>query len=253
MVIYRLSEFRKTIRRGRIFLLVLLCVCMCFSGGLSASAGFTKLYVPGTLSFARKKGTVIIYVGDSRTMMLTFPGKWGNSRKNFYLCWVNGGNIKTISDKGQLTPYVKKAIKRYRKRCVVVLNMGVNGNSNPQGNARRIVSIYRKWMKRYPDVQFFVESVNPSIATGGPYSNDNIASLNEILKKKFPDIYIDTYTYLLKTKTIKPDGTGMKDNKEAVDGIDKYHYSWSTGKKIVQYTRKFVKRYRSSHQGSTGE
>ena len=202
----------------------------------SVYAGFTEIGEPGTKSYVTKKSKlpVILFVGDSRSMMCTYQGGKQPARKNFCFLWVNGGNVTVIKNKkGVLAPYLKKKIKKYRKRCVVVFNLGVNGNSHPKNNAKRIIRIYKWWMKQYPDVRFFGASVNPTIINGGPYSNKNVIKVNKYLKQEFdPEgIYIDTYSYLMKSGLITGNACGMRDN---------YHYNWSAAEKVLTKVRKSV-------------
>lgn len=232
----------KTTRRRcglSIIFLLLFCSFLTFHSQ-SAYAGFTKIGVPGYKSYVRKKDKrpVIILVGDSRTMMCTYQGGYQSARSNFCLCWVNGGTISVIGKKGKLTPYVEKKIRRYRKRCIVVLNLGVNGNSHPKKNARRIIKTYNRWMKRYPDVPFYVVSVNPTILNGGPYSEKNVEKVNKYLKKEYQPkgIYIDTWSMLKKSSLFKGKMRGMRDEK---------HYTWAASKKILKYIRKNTPETRS--------
>ena len=201
----------------------------------NAPAGPTRVGEPASQSFVRSSDhrKVILFVGDSRTMMCTYPGGSPPARSNYCFCWVNGGNINVIGKDGSLTPYVERMIRKYRRRCAVALNLGVNGNSNPKSNARRIIKIYRWWMKRYPDVRFYVVSVNPTILNSGSYSNGNVISVNKVLRKQFePEgIYIDTYTMLMESGLVTGSAPGMRDN---------YHYEWSVGKRILKYVRRFV-------------
>lgn len=179
------------------FLGITVCCFLLSFSSTNVYARYTKIGVASSQSYVKKrdKRPVIIFVGDSRAMQCTFPGGNPSSRKNYCFCWVNGGNVNVIGKKGKLTPYVKRMIRRYKQKCVVVLNLGVNGNSNPKHNAKRIIKIYRQWMKQYPKVRFFVVSVNPTILKRGPYSNKKVIALNKRLKKEFdPEgIYIDSY------------------------------------------------------------
>lgn len=198
-------------------------------------AGYTAPGIPGSKSYVKKKykTPVIILVGDSRTMMCTYPHGNLSARRNYCFCWVNGGNVKVIGKKGKLTPYVEKKIKKYKENCIVVFNMGVNGNSDPNTNAKRIIRIYRNWMKQYPKIPFYVVSVNPTLVQSGPYSNKRVIKLNKRLKEEFePEgIYIDTYSVLMKSKLIKGSAKGMRDS---------IHYNWNVGRKVLNYIRKTV-------------
>lgn len=210
------------------------CFLMCgFS--ITAYAGYTKVGTAASQDYVYSSDDrpVIIFVGDSRAMMCTYPKGKTASRSNFCFCWVNGGNVSVIRSSGSLTPHVTKMIERYRDRCVVALNLGVNGNSNPKSNANRIIKQYRRWMSLYPDVQFFVVSVNPTRMKNGPYSNNKVIQLNTRLKEEFePDgLYIDTYTPLMESGLVTGNAKGMR---------DMYHYKWSASRRILSLVRKAV-------------
>lgn len=215
----------------------LLLLVFCIMNCITLHAKTTGIGVPAKKSYVKKQysGRVIVFVGDSRVMMSTSGKGHKKVRDNFYMCWVNGGNVTVLKKNQKLTPYVKKAIDKYREKCVVVFNMGVNGNSSPKKNAKRIIKIYRRWMKEYPDVPFYVMSVNPTIETSGPYANSKVIKVNRYLKNEYDPkgIYIDCYRYLREKGIINNNGKGMK---------DKYHYKWSTSRKIMQYVRNTVEK-----------
>ena len=115
------------------------------------------------------------------------------------------------------------------------LDDDVQGNlkASFQGNAKRIIRIYRWWMKQYPDLRFVVESVNPTRLTKGSYSDKKVVKLNKRLRAAFePEgIWMDNYTVMLNQKIIKKSGYGFKDN---------YHYKWKTSKKMLRIVRNWV-------------
>ena len=194
--------------------MIVLFVCL-LTARQTAHARYTKVMVPASESHVSKKGKkqVIIYAGDSRTMMLTY-GSAGKARSRSAFCWVNGGGVSVINKGGSLESRLAAMIARYRDNCVVILNFGVNGNSNPEKNARRIIRIYRRWMKKYPDVSFYVMSLNPSGHTRGSYSNQKIKRTNAVLKEAFEGTgqYLDCYSYLLEKDIVSTGGKGMMDN-----------------------------------------
>lgn len=226
-----MSWLRKT--RIGMFLAALILCTMCFSG--NAFAVHTRVGVAAARSYVSSsyEGRVIIYAGDSRTMYMT-ADNLSSERKNAAFCWVNGGNISVISANGKLTPYLKNLIKRYRKHCVVVMNFGFNGNSNAAKNSRRVIKVYRRWMKDYPDVQFLVESVNPSGYSAGTYSNIKVDKLNKALKSEFQDQYMDISKKLLDSGAVTRAGKGLR---------DKRHYKTNVNKRIYRYIRAFIADY----------
>ena len=225
----------KPYRLFRTFSIVAL-FCLLMAGiSMSTHAGYTKIRVPASQEYvySSDKRPIIIFVGDSRTMMCTYPKGKQSARSNYVFCWVNGGNVSVIGNGGSLTSYVERMIRKYRDNCVVALNLGVNGNSNPQGNAGRIIQQYRRWMRKHPDVRFFVVSVNPTRIKTGPFANSKVIALNKRLKSEFePEgIYIDTYSVLMESGLVTGSEKGMRDLA---------HYNWSAGKKILMTVRKYV-------------
>ncbi len=178
-------------------------------------------------------GRVVIYAGDSRTMYMT-ADNLKNERTNCAFAWMNGGNGSCVSKTGRVTPLLKKLITQYRDNCVVVFNFGINGNGNASSNAKNLIKYYRWWMDKYPDVQFFVESVNPSGYKSSGYGNPKIDKLNKKLKKEFDDEYIDVSSYLLKKGIVSKTGKGTR---------DKLHYKLKTNRAIYKYINKFITKY----------
>lgn len=210
---------------------IIFILTLCFQADVHA--GYTKVGIAASQSYVNKNDNrpVIIFVGDSRAMMCTYPKNQSGIRSNFCFCWVNGGNVRVLQN--QLKPYVENMIRRYRGRCVVAFNLGVNGNSKPKGNARRMIRIYRQWMKRYQDVKFYVVSVNPTLSKAGPYANSKVIALNRYLKKEFePEgLYIDTCTPITESGLVTGKAKGMRDD---------YHYKWSVSRRCLSVVRKFV-------------
>ncbi len=88
-------------------------------------------------------------------------------------------------------------------------------------------------MKLFPDVHFYVVSVNPTAIWSGPYSNDNVKTVNRLLRAEFePEgIYIDTYTMLIESGLITGTAPGMS---------DQLHYRSPASRIILKAVRKFV-------------
>ncbi len=216
----------------------LIVIVLCLGASFTAAAMATPRYVPAKKTYVKSscKKQVIIYVGDSRVMYATCGYYKTSARKNFAMCFVNGGNASVIDiETGSLTSKLKRYIRKYRSRKpVVVFNLGLNGNSIPKSNAKRIIRIYKEWMEAYPDITFYVESIGPTILTSGPYGDPGVVELNEYLKAEFEPmgIWIDTYKYINNKKLIDSSGKGLRDD---------YHFDWMTSRKILLYLRRHIK------------
>ena len=223
---------KKTVKRCRVLILSALFALMLTS---QAFAIHTSVGVPSSHSYVSKnyKGKVYIFAGDSRTMYMT---KTGSVKNNCAFAWVNGGSVSVINRKknGPLKSRLDSLIKKYKKQgCVVILNFGVNGNSNPAKNAKNIISTYNAWIKAYPGVKFYVESVNPTAKTKTSYKNANVIAVNKVLKSKFGSRYIDMYSYLISNKLVNTsNGKGTTDD---------LHYKTSVYTKIIQRTKSVAK------------
>lgn len=195
--------------------------------GVSASSSYVK---------PKSNERIIICVGDSRVMQYTYLRK-GKTLENFIFCFVNGGNVRVIDKKsGKLSKKLKSYLKKYKNQNpVVIFNMGVNGNGHPNGNAKRMIKIYNAWMKDYPTVDFYVQSVGPTSKSRGSYSNSNVIAVNKVLEKEYKPkgIWIDTYDYLKSKNIVTSRGKGLR------DGL---HYKNATSKKILEYLRNFVEK-----------
>ena len=225
---------KKALSGGMLVLILGIMMCLAFSG--RAYAWHSPVGKPASSTYVKNtdKRQVIIYVGDSRVMYMTCGPKKSARRANFAFAYINGGNVTSIGKNGSLTPYVTKLINKYRARNpVIVFNFGLNGNGNAKKNAKRVIRIYRQWMKQYPDLRFVVESVNPTRLTKGSYSDKKVVRLNKRLRAAFePEgIWMDNYTVMLNQKIVKKSGYGFKDN---------YHYKWKTSKKMLRIVRKWV-------------
>ena len=220
------------------FWCVCLTIAMCLGLGSAAQAKITGIGKPSRQTYVKAgdKSQVIIYAGDSRVMFCTCGKGGANARNNYAMCFVNGGNASVISlAGGKLTSRVAGYIEKYRSRKpAVVFNFGLNGNSNPAKNAKRIIRIYNNWMKRYPDLQFYVESIGPTKVGGsGPYSNRNVILLNELLREEYEPkgIWLDTNSYIVENDLVNSSGKGLRDD---------YHFKWATSRKELLKIRELV-------------
>ncbi len=222
-------------KKWRIFFLMMIC-SLFFT--LDAFAVHTKVGKAASRSYVTDdyKGKVIIFAGDSRTMYMT-AGYMKAMRTNCAFAWVNGGGVSCIDSNGKLESHLHRLIKKYRDRCVVIFNFGINGNGNYKKNSANLIRIYRKYMAEYPDVKFFVESVNPSGHNKGGVGNPKIDKLNAILKEEFKDQYIDVSTYLLENGIVTKTGKGTK---------YKLHYKRKANRMIISYLKSFVDNYYNS-------
>ncbi len=216
---------------------VCLCAVLCFSMLTAAQAKITGIGKPSRQTYvkANDKSQVIIYVGDSRVMFCTCGKGGADARNNFAMCFVNGGNANVISiPGGKLTSRLASYIEKYRDRNpVIVFNFGLNGNSNPSKNAKRVIRNYNSWIKRYPELQFYVESIGPTKLGSGSYGNPNVIRLNRLLREEFEPrgIWLDTYSFIVENDLVNSSGKGLRDN---------YHFKWATSRQELRKIRELV-------------
>ena len=89
-------------------------------------------------------------------------------------------------------------------------------------------------LKRYPDLQFYVESIGPTKVGGsGPYSNRNVILLNELLREEYEPkgIWLDTNSYIVENDLVNSSGKGLRDD---------YHFKWATSRKELLKIRELV-------------
>lgn len=155
-------------------------------------------------------GKVDYWVGDSRTVGL--GSALGISKKCVAQVGMGHFWYLTTAEKK-----LKNALKK-NPNATVVINFGVNDH----GNIQKYINSYRKLINSYPNAQIWFMSVNPidSKYKAGYVSNKDIDRFNKKLKAAFPDRYIDTNSYLKKTKF------------KTVDGL---HYTAATYRKIYNY------------------
>lgn len=220
-------------------IILLMTVCLILVISARVYAQYTPVGIPNSVSYVDSSAStpIIIFVGDSRTMQCTFGNNNASVLKNCVFCYVNGGSSSVINYKnGKLSGILKNLLHKYRNHdTIVIFNLGVNGNGNPTKNANRTAKIYNKWIKAYPGIKFYVESVWPTKITSkkNSYRNSNVIKFNKILKAKYANkgLYIDAYNYIKLNDLM--DG-GMR---------DKVHYKWNSTKKILKFTRTCAKLY----------
>ena len=167
-----------------------------------------------------------IFVGDSRTVGL----KAAIGGKNIYIgkigegySWFSSSAIVKLESRLKAYPTSK-----------VVLNFGIND----LGNIDDYISIYEKLIESYPHTKFYLMSVNPVEAKRAKdfgYStrtvnNTNIKKFNAKMKASFPELYLDSYSYLVENGYIK----NVLAGKGTIDGI---HYTEAVSKAIYDYAK----------------
>lgn len=225
----------RTVMKRTLAAICVLTVCLAMA--TAAEAKITGIGTPARKSYVSNtdERQVILYIGDSRVMFCTCGKKNSDARTNFAFCFVNGGNVGVINPKtGKLSSRVRGYIEKYRSRNpVIVFAFGLNGNSNPEKNAKRVIRTYNKWIKAYPELRFYVESIGPTKLSSGSYSNPNVIRLNKVLEEEFEPrgLWLDTYSYIVDNDIVNSTGKGLRDN---------YHYKWKTCKKELLKIRELV-------------
>ena len=219
--------------KSKSIIILLMTVCLILVLSASVYAKHTRVGIPNSVSYVDSSATtpIIIFVGDSRAMQCTYGNKNASVLKNYVFCYVNGGSSSVINYKnGKLSGILKNLLHKYRNDdTIVIFNLGVNGNSNPTKNANRTAKIYNKWIKAYPNIKFYVESIWPTKIKSkkGSYRNSNVVKFNKILKAEYVNkgLFIDAYEYI-------------KHNDLMTGGMrDKIHYKFNSTKKILKFTR----------------
>ncbi|WP_395016939.1 hypothetical protein [Robinsoniella peoriensis] len=166
-----------------------------------------------------KQYNTYVFVGDSRTVGMenVIGSKDGNAQ---YIAkvgegynWLMSSGLTQLKKKLDFNPYVK-----------VVFNLGVNDCAS--NTVLQYINVYQELIASYPNTKFYMMSVNPvndKVASSVGYliKNKHITPFNMQLKAAFPNLYIDTYTYL------KTNGFGT------ADGV---HYDNDTYQAIYDYT-----------------
>lgn len=155
-------------------------------------------------------GKVDYWVGDSRTVGL--GSILGIDKKCIAQVGMGHSWYLTTAEKK-----LKNALKK-NPNATVVINFGVNDH----GNIQKYINSYRKLIQDHPNANIWFMSVNPIDGKyqSGYVSNEDIDCFNKKLKAAFPNCYLDTNSYLKKTKF------------STVDGL---HYTETTYRKIYTY------------------
>ena len=207
-------------------LFVTMLLLFVLGGAGQVFAKRVKVWKPGAETYVNPDNPrqIILYIGDSRVMYCTCDERNSDVRENFAFCFVNGGDLRAFwRIGGKLSIPVETYLDMYKdKNPVVVLNFGLNGNRNPEKNAKAIIETYGYWMRDYPNIRFYVEGIGPTKKNSGAYSNSRVNRLNRALKAYYEPrgMWIDTYSSLKRS-----------------DLRDKYHYKWTTSRKIMTQIR----------------
>lgn len=164
---------------------------------------------------AEEIGKKIIYVGDSRTVMLKDALKDIDTTKEFIgqvsagYSWLSTSAISDLETK-----------IRDNNSALVVFNFGVNDLYNVDN----YINFYKNLFEKYPDTKFYIMSVNPvdeakTSQNGYTVTNQQIEEFNKKISDAFPSQYINSYN-------------NIKSNFETSDGL---HYNDETSKKIHEY------------------
>lgn len=202
----------------------------------------------GNLADQLKNYSRIIFVGDSRTLMLkkTLEKQYGASiyDKVGFVC--RGGQGLTWL-KGEGTERLMSELKTNgsdsSKPVAVIFNLGVNDLIHRKGKSidcSSITSDYASYMNHLSkkltaqNCKLFYMSVNPANTAMKPTRKESeIREFNNRLKKKLNSSFtwIDSYSYLLRY--------GYSTYRESSGGADDgLHYSMKTYKRIYAYVMK---------------
>ena len=153
----------------------------------------------------------VIFVGDSRTE--------GMSRAEASLdddciyCAKTGEGYDWFIREG--IDQLDKAIKN-NPEVPVVINLGVNDPTS----LSRYLDAYSILIRAYSDTPFYFLSVNPVRDGSGNTTNEEIREFNAHLAERFPEGYIDSYSWM------------TREGFESADGI---HYSDDTYTDLHNY------------------
>ena len=153
----------------------------------------------------------IIFVGDSRTVGMEDSEQ--DSGDNCVYIAASGEGYSWFSHTG--LQQMREAIFRYPD-APVVINLGVNDLSG----IGQYLTLYSTFPAAYPGTTFYYMSVNPLTEDAVSVSDAEVVQFNSQLQGAFPELYIDTYTWL------KTNGF------ESGDGV---HYSEDTYRAIHDY------------------
>ncbi|MCD7737370.1 MAG: hypothetical protein LUI07_10505 [Lachnospiraceae bacterium] len=171
------------------------------------------------------------YKLDSTGKKIEFTGKYifvGDSRTVGMSNAVSKSNTVYIGEVSMGLVWLKSVASVKLASCLdadsnakVILGFGINDLSLISS----YISYYKTLLKKYPDTEFYILSVNPvdeAVAKkkGFTVTNSQIRTFNKSMKAAFPDNYLDTYTYLQKAGFGTPDGI---------------HYNASTYVKLYDY------------------
>lgn len=174
----------------------------------------------------------VIIIGDSR-MEYIATGTGYDIPNNFSFIALSGSKIDWFEE--MASERLKKELDEREKNITyhVIFNMGVNDlNTNADVNdvASSYYNLYKKFAKDYPNVYFYLLSINPI--------DDNTINKNEKGQKR-TNIKIDftnrKMVSLLKSDNLSNMSYCDADHNIAFNTKDGLHYDYDTNQKIINY------------------
>lgn len=174
----------------------------------------------------------VIIIGDSRMSLIDDNINDYNIPVNYSFIAKSGTKIDWfVSD---AMPLLEKVLDSNKDNIYhVVINMGVNDINNVQNvkdKALEYFSYYKELIEKYPNVNFYFLSINPTIKSlmdvywaKMNISNDNIELFNDTLAKKIITNKKDSIFYCDSYNNI---------NFKTYDGL---HYRKETSQKIINF------------------
>ena len=146
----------------------------------------------------------------------------------------------------QLCEYLDK-----RKNVTVVICIGINDLRNLKLSAvtvknervRRIIRIYRQLIRKYSRRPYkdriFIKSIDPTGKVGyaRKYKNKKVIKLNKLLRKKFKNYYLDSYSFVWNYTGGMIDPYTTDTGTNAVNGHDGLHYNKKMNRLLHDWIR----------------
>lgn len=172
----------------------------------------------------------VLIVGDSRMEFIEDDGDI-DKPFNFDFIAKSGMTIKWFNNTAM--PKIKKTLKNNDRPYHVVINMGVNdlnkAEINGDESAIDYFKLYSELAESYPDIKFYILSVNPidedkiSEMDNNKRTSGKVRLFNNTIQKKLKESKLDNMFYCDSYHDLK---------FETKDGL---HYTPETNQKIINY------------------
>ena len=191
-----------------------------------------SIFVFSNILYATDGRDKYLFVGDSRMVRLQYVS---DNYTDYFLA-ENGRGYSYMNK--IMKPKIIEFLDEY-PYATIVFAMGLNDAKNiePFNISRARLNNYAKFydsiINTYKNARIYIKSIDPceDAFRNTQYKNYKVIIWNEFMKEKFPNNFLDTYTYLVENRFVD-----LKGKKGTTDGI---HFTGYVDSAIYTYIKRY--------------